>query len=142
MINSNKREKLEIDMSKIAFRHISFNTLRLYMTGRRLHFNCRLNLWTHYVISIGVFYRDVLCGGVLVSRKDDGIAYIETWYSREDRAKLELLKHVEAIIFSLGYEQIVLPIQQKWISKLLNDNWKQDGKIAYKRRIENEGIKG
>lgn len=142
------RQAIEIDMDKISFKHVSFNMLRNYITGRRMHYNCRLNLYTELVLSIGVFYRDVLCGGILVSRKDTTTAYIETWYSRDDRGKFELLKHVEAIVNLLGYRKLLLPLQRKWIMKLLNDGWRQDGdKLAYKSMInseenDNEAIEG
>jgi len=125
------RLPVELNMSLIDFKWVSFNRLRSYLSSRRMHYPCRLNMWSSYVLSVGIFYRGLLCGGCLVS-DNSGIAKIETWYSREDRAKMELLDYVIDMLVRIGYTKVWLPVQRKWIGKLVNDGWKQDGRIFVK----------
>lgn len=129
---NNVREHNVIDMSLIEFKHVSYNKLRSYITGRRMYFNCRINTYEDLVMCIGVFYVGFLCGGIVLSRRDKDDVLIETWYSRNDRAKLELLDYCVNISKLLGFSRIVLPIQKKYLSLLLNDGWKKSENCVYK----------
>jgi hypothetical protein len=53
---------------------------------------------------------------------------IQTWYSRDDRAKMELLDYTVNIARLLGFRTIYLPIQKKMLSLLLRDKWKPTAK--------------
>lgn len=128
----NMKDKNDLDMSLIEFKHVSYNRLRSYITGRRMYFNCRINTYEDLVMCMGVFYRGFLCGGVVLSRRDENCTTVETWYSRDGRAKIELLDYCVNIAKLLGFSRIVLPIQKNYLSLLLNDGWKKSENCVYK----------
>ena len=127
-----KKTKKDLDMSLIEFKHVSYNRLRDYMTGRRMYFNCRVNTWEDMVICIGVFYRNFLCGGIMLTKREENGVLIQTWYSRDGRAKIELLEYCVNLSKLLGFCKIILPIQKKCLSLLLNDGWKKSENCLYK----------
>lgn len=57
---------------------------------------------------------------------------IETWYSREDRKKLELLDYAVNLIRLLGFNKVYLSIQKKWLALLLEQGWKTEGKMLFR----------
>ena len=122
------RVKEEVDLSLIKFGYVSYNKLRDYITGRRMYFNCRINTYEDLIICIGVFYRGFLCGGVVLTKMEQNEAMIQTWYSREDRGKIELLNYSVDIAKKLSFNCVYLPIQKKYLSQLLKDKWKPTAK--------------
>jgi len=124
--------KEEVDLSKISFKYASYNTLRKYITGRMMYFNCRLNPWEDVVLTLGVYYNEFLCGGVLVSTNSDKEAVILTWYSREDRGKLLLLEKTCKILKEFGFSTVKMVIQKKYITELLRNDWQMNEKMMFK----------
>ena len=139
-MNARLREKEEIDLSLIEFKYVSYNRLRDYVTGRRMYFNCRINTYEDLVICIGVYYRGFLCGGTVLSKMECNDVMIQTWYSRDDRAKMELLDYTVNIARLLGFRTIYLPIQKKMLSLLLRDKWKPTAKCLKMELICNAKI--
>lgn len=126
----------ELDMSLIEFKHVSYNVLRAYITGRRMYFNCRVNVYEDMILCIGVFYRGFLCGGTMLTRIDSNKAVIQTWYSRDGRAKMELLDYSIKLLRLLGFKRVTLPVQKKHLADLLNIGWKKSDKCLYMEEQE------
>jgi hypothetical protein len=65
---------------------------------------------------------------------------IKIWYSREDRAKMELLRHVERLLALLGYKYVEIRQQKKWLVELLENDWEIDG-IYLNKELKNDRIR-
>jgi hypothetical protein len=134
------RTKPVVNMADIEFKHVTFNVLKDYIVSRRIYFDVRCNVWEDYITTIGVFYKGFLCGGCLVKKIHTEKAMIKIWYSREDRAKMELLRHVERLLALLGYKYVEIRQQKKWLVELLENDWEIDG-IYLNKELKNDRIR-